>query len=66
MGPKKKKKAKKRLTPLDKIKKQLDKLEALHVKEEAIIENINEIIEDQEDINMPEYADVGWEGTDPD
>ena len=66
MGPKKKKKAIKRLTQLDKIKKQLDKLEALHVKEEAIIENINEIIEDQEDINMPEYADVGWEGTDPD
>ena len=67
MGPKKKKKkARKKLTPLDKIKKQLDKLEALHVKEEAIIENINEIIEDQEDINMPEYADVGWEGTDPD
>ena len=66
MGPKKKKKAKKRLTPLDKIKKQLDKLEALHAKEEAIIDNISEIIEDQEDINMPEYADVGWEGTDPD
>jgi len=65
MGPKKKKKkARKKLTPLDKIKKQLDKLEALHVKEEAIIENINEIIEDQEDINMPEYADAGWEGTD--
>ena len=67
MGPKKKKKkARKKLTPLDKIKKQLDKLEALHAKEEAIIDNINEIIEDQEDINMPEYADVGWEGTDPD
>ena len=64
MGPKKKKKAKKRLTPLDKIKKQLDKLEALHAKEEAIIDNINEIIEDQEDINMPEYAVVGWDGTD--
>ena len=64
MGPKAKKKAKKRLTPLDKIKKQLGKLEALHAKEEAIIDNINEIIEDQEDINMPEYADVGWEGTD--
>ena len=61
MGPKKKKKNK---SPLDKIKKQLDKLEALHGKEEAIIDNINEIIEDQEDINMPEYADVGWEGTD--
>ena len=65
MGPKKKKKkARKKLTPLDKIKKQLDKLEALHAKEEAIVENINEIIEDQEDINMPEYADAGWEGTD--
>ena len=60
------KRKKKNKSPLDKIKKQLDKLEALHVKEEAIIENINEIIEDQEDINMPEYADVGWEGTDPD
>ena len=54
----------KKKSPLDKIKKQLDKLEALHVKEEAIIENINEIIEDQEGINMPEYADAGWEGTD--
>ena len=63
MGPKAKKKAKKRLTPLDKIKKQLGKLEALHAKEEAIIDNINEIIEDQEDINMPEYADAGGEGT---
>ena len=60
------KRKKKNKSPLGKIKKQLDKLEALHVKEEAIIENINEIIEDQEDINMPEYADVGWEGTDPD
>jgi hypothetical protein len=60
------KRKKKNKSPLDKIKKQLDKLEALHGKEEAIIDNINEIIEDQEDINMPEYADVGWEGTDPD
>ena len=60
------KRKKKNKSPLDKIKKQLDKLEALHAKEEAIIDNINEIIEDQEDINMPEYADVGWEGTDPD
>ena len=56
----------KKKTPLEKIRKELDKLEKLHVKEEAIIENINEIIEDQEDINMPEYADAGWEGTDPD
>ena len=58
------KRKKKNKSPLDKIKKQLDKLEVLHGKEEAIIDNINEIIEDQEDINMPEYADVGWEGTD--
>ena len=59
------KRKKKNKSPLDKIKKQLDKIEALHVKEEAIIDNINEIIEDQEDINMPEYSDR-WEGTDPD
>ena len=64
MGPKvKKKKARKRLTPLEKIRKELGKLEALHAKEEAIVENINEIIEDQNDINMPEYSDR-WEGTD--
>ena len=60
------KRKKKNKSPLDKIKKQLDKLEAFHGKEEAIIDNINEIIEDQEDINMPEFADAGWEGTDPD
>ena len=40
------KRKKKNKSPLGKIKKQLDKLEALHVKEEAIIDNINEIIED--------------------
>ena len=57
------KRKKKKKSPLDKIKKELGKLEALHVKEEAIIENIIEIIEDQEDINMPEYSDR-WEGTD--
>ena len=60
---KKKAKARKRLTPLEKIRKELGKLEALHAKEEAIVENINEIIEDQNDINMPEYSDR-WEGTD--
>jgi hypothetical protein len=64
MVKKKAKKKTKKKSPLDKIKKELDKLEALHAKEEAIVDNINEIIEDQEDINMPEYADVGWEGTD--
>ena len=66
MGPKvKKKKVKKRLTPLQKIRKELDKLEALHAKEEAIVERIDEIIDDEE------FEDAGydfdkWEGTDPD
>ena len=32
-------------TPLQKIKTQLDKLNKLHEKEEAIVEKINEIIE---------------------
>ena len=46
MGPKIKKK---KQTPLQKIQKELDKLAALHAKEEAIIENIEEIIEDGEE-----------------
>ena len=40
MGPKvkkKKAKARKRLTPLQKIRKELGKLEALHEKENAIV-----------------------------
>jgi len=65
MGPKKKKKkARKKLTPLDKIKKQLDKLEALHAKEEAIVENITEIIDEAQDDE--DYDFDKWEGTDPD
>jgi hypothetical protein len=50
-------------TPLQKIKTQLDKLEALHAKEEAIVEKITEIIEeeDQDDFDFDK-----WEGTDPD
>ena len=57
-----KKKAKKKLSPLDKIKKELGKLEALHEKEDAIVEKINEIIDDEQD----DY-DLApkWEGTDP-
>jgi len=59
---KKKAKARKRLTPLEKIRKELGKLEALHAKEEAIVESIEEIIDDAEfeedDINE------NWEGTD--
>ena len=38
----------KKLPPLQKIQKELDKLAALHAKEEAIVEKIEEIIEDAE------------------
>ena len=59
---KKRAKARKRLTPLDKIRKELQKLEALHAKEEAIVEKITEIIDEaqfeEDDINE------NWEGTD--
>ena len=66
MGPKvKKKKARKRLTPLEKIQKELTKLEALHAKEEAIVENITEIIDEAQE-DEDNYDFDKWEGTDPD
>ena len=46
-------------TPLQKIKVQLDKLNKLHEKEEAIIEKVNKIIEEEKDDYNFEY-----EGTD--
>ena len=46
MKPKTKKK---KQTPLQQIQKQLDKLAALHAKEEAIVEKIEEIIEEGEE-----------------
>ena len=50
-------------TPLQKIKTQLDKLEGLHAKEEAIVEKITEIIDEEE--NKDEDFDFDkWEGTD--
>ena len=49
----------KKKSPLQNIKKQLGKLEKLHKKEEAIVEKINEIIE-EEGNNINE----DWEGTD--
>ena len=66
MKPKAKKKAKK--TPmekiLDKIKKELLKLENLHEKENAIMEKINDLVDEaQED---DEEYDFDWEGTDSD
>ena len=59
----KKKKARKHQTPLDKIKKQLDKLEALHAKEEAIVEKITDIIDEGEDDDIDFDK---WEGTNGD
>ena len=47
-------------TPLQKIKAQLNKLEKLHEKEEAIIEKITDIIEEEENEDINE----NWEGTD--
>ena len=38
-----------KLTPLQKIQKELDKLATLHAKEEAIIEKIEEIIQEEEE-----------------
>ena len=63
MVKKAKKKARKRLTPLEKIRKELDKLEALHEKENDIVERITDIIDDEEDID---YDFDKWEGTNGD
>ena len=54
-------------TPLQKIKTQLDRLEKLHAKEEAIIEKITEIIDEEEESvfdNGAENINENWEGTD--
>ena len=62
MVKKKKAKARKRLTPLEKIRKEMGKLEALHAKEEAIVERIDEIIDEaQEDEDSFDFDK--WEGT---
>ena len=58
---KKKAKARKRLTPLQQIRKELNKLEALHTKEEAIVEKIEEIIDEAEEDAA--FDCDKWEGT---
>ena len=63
MVKKKKAKARKRLTPLEKIRKEMSKLEALHAKEEAIVERIDEIIDEAEEDDENFDFDK-WEGTD--
>mgnify|MGYP005824546905 CR=1 FL=1 len=62
MVKKKKAKSRKRLTPLEKIQKELNKLEALHAKEEAIVENITEIIDEAQE-DETDYDFDKWEGT---
>ena len=62
MVKKAKKKARKKLSPLEKIRKELDKLEALHEKENDIVEKITDIIDDEEG----DWNDVSYGGTDPD
>ena len=68
MKPKAKKKAKK--TPmekiLDKIKKDLLKLENLHEKENAIVERINDLIDEAQEGDEEDYDFDNWEGTDSD
>jgi len=66
MKPKAKKKKK---TPmekiLDKIKKELLKLENLHEKENAIMEKINDLVDEAQE-DDEEYDFDKWEGTDSD
>ena len=52
----------KKKTPLEKIRKELDKLEALHAKEEAIVEKITDIIDEEEN----DWDDVSYGGTNGD
>ena len=51
-----KKKAKKKVSALEKIRKELDKLEALHEKENDVVEKINDIIDEDEENGS------GWHG----
>ena len=44
-----KKKSRKRLTPLQNIRKELDKLEVLHEKENDIVEKITDIIDEEDE-----------------
>ena len=62
MVKKKAKKKARKKTPLEKIRKELDKLEALHAKEEVIVENITDIIDEEDN----DWDDVSYGGTNGD
>ena len=59
MAIKPKKRSKKKLTPLERIRKELDKLEALHEKENGIVEKITDIIDEEEDevVDFDKWSD---------
>jgi len=59
MVKKTKKKARKKLSPLEKIRKELDKLEKLHEKENEIVEKITDIIDEGEN----DWDDLSYGGT---
>ena len=48
----------KKQTPLEKIKKKMEKLSAIHEKEEAIFEEINDILDEEEedDFDWADYS----------
>ena len=48
----------KKQTPLEKIKKKMDKLSAIHEKEEAIFEEINDILDEAEEDDF--YISEDW------
>ena len=56
MRTKPKKRSKKKLTPLERIRKELDKLEALHEKENDIVEKMTDIIDEGEE----DDDDMDW------
>jgi len=56
MATKPKKRSKKKLTPLEKIRKEIENLEALHEKENDIVEKITDIIDEGEE----EDDDMDW------
>mgnify|MGYP003627595713 CR=1 FL=1 len=62
MRTKPKKRSKKKLTPLERIRKELDKLEALHEKENDIVEKMTDIIDEEEEDD--DNWDDKFEGTD--
>ena len=55
-----KKRARKKISPMEKIRKELDKLEALHEKESDVVEKITDILDEDE----LDGEDAGYGGTD--